>query len=69
MITAKMIKEKARELGAGVTGIGDVKHFIGDDLQRSPLSILPNAKAIIGFGIPIPKGLFLAMDEKRQYFN
>ena len=69
MITAEMIKEKARELGAAICGIGDIKHFIGDASEHNPLSILPNAKCIIGFGIPIPKALFFAMDEKRQYFN
>ena len=69
MITAEFIKQTAKNLGAGVCGIGDVKYFIGDDPQHSPLSILPNAKCIIGFGIPIPKGLFMAMDEKRQYYN
>ena len=69
MITAQMIKEKAKELGAGVCGIGDIKYFIGDDPQRNPLSILPNAKCIVGFGIPIPKGLYMAMEEQRQYFN
>ena len=69
MITAAMIKEKAKELGAGVCGIGDIKHFIGDNPQRNPLSILPNATCIIGFGIPVPKGLYMAMEEQRQYFN
>ena len=69
MITAEMIKEKARELGAGVCGIGDVSYFKEDAPEHNPFSILPNAKSIIGFGIPIPKGLFMAMDEKRQYFN
>jgi epoxyqueuosine reductase QueG len=64
-----MIKEKAKELGAGVCGIGDIKYFIGDDPQRNPLSILPNAKCIIGFGLPVPKGLYMAMSEQRQYFN
>lgn len=69
MITAEMIKEKAKELGAGCVGIGDIKHFVGDDPQRNPLSILPNAKCIIGFGIPVPRGLYFAMSEGRQYFN
>lgn len=69
MITASMIKEKAKELGAGVCGIGDIKHFIGDDIQHNPLSILPNATCIIGFGIPVPKGLYMAMEDKTQYFN
>ena len=69
MITSLMIKEKARELGAGVCGIGDIKHFIGDAPERNPLSILPNAKCIIGFGLPVPRGLYMAMSEGRQYFN
>ena len=69
MITAAMIKEKAKELGAGVCGIGDIKYFIGDNPQHNPLSILPNAKCIIGFGLPVPKGLYMAMSEQRQYFN
>ncbi len=69
MVTSAMIKEKAKELGAGVCGIGDIKYFVGDDPQHNPLSILPNATCIIGFGIPIPKGLYMAMEEQRQYFN
>ena len=69
MITAAYIKEKAKELGAGVCGIGDIKYFIGDDIQHNPLSILPNATCIIGFGIPVPKGLYMAMDEQRQFYN
>ncbi len=69
MLTKEIIKEKAKELGAAVCGVGDISHFIGDDPQHNPLSILPNAKCIIGFGIPVPKGLYMAMDEKRQYFN
>ena len=69
MITAQMIKQKAKELGAGVCGIGDIKHFIGDDPQHNPLEILPNAKCIIGFGLPVTKGLYQAMENKQQYFN
>jgi len=30
---------------------------------------LPNAKCVIGFGLPVPKGLYMAMSEQRQYFN
>ena len=69
MITSKMIKEYAMELGAGVCGVGDIKHFVGDDARHNPLSILPNATCIIGFGIPVPRGLYRAMSEGRQYFN
>ena len=48
MLTAKQIKDKAAELGAVLCGIGDIKYFVGDDIQRNPLSILPDAKCIIG---------------------
>ena len=41
MLDAKIIKEKAKELGAVLCGIGDIKHYEGDDIQRNPLSILP----------------------------
>ena len=56
MLSAKEIKEKALSLGAGVCGIGDISHFIGDNPQHNPLEILPNAKCIIGFGLPVPEG-------------
>lgn len=69
MLTAKDIKEKAKEFGATICGIGNVELFRGDDPQRSPFSILPGAKSIIGFGIKIPRGLMTAMDGGRQYYN
>lgn len=68
-MTAEFIKQKARELGASVCGIGDVELLRGEDPQRNPFSILPNAKSIIGFGIKVPKGLYHAMEDKRQYYN
>lgn len=69
MITSNMIKAKAKELGASICGVGDIKYFIGDDPQHNPLSILPNATCIIGFGIPVPRGLYMAMEEKSQFYN
>lgn len=69
MLTSQAIKEAALELGAAACGIGDISHFVGDDPRHNPLEILPNAKCIIGFGIPVPRGLYGAMREKRQFFN
>lgn len=68
-MTAEFIKAKAKEFGATICGIGDVRLFRGDDPQHNPLSILPNAKCIIGFGIKIPRGLYNAMDNQTQYYN
>ena len=69
MLTAKIIKEKAKELGAVVCGIGDIEEFKAESLQRDPKAILPSARCIIGFGIKIPRALYTAMDNKAQFYN
>lgn len=68
-MNAEFIKQKAKEFGATICGIGDPQLFKGDDPQHNPLSILPNAKSIIGLGIKIPRGLYNAMENQRQYYN
>ena len=67
MLTAEMIKEKAKQLGAAVCGIGQV--YAEADPQRDPRSILPGAKCIIGFGFPVPKGLYKAMEQGNQRYG
>lgn len=67
MLTNAVIKEKAKELGATVCGIGKV--YEEPNPQRDPKSILPNAKCIIGFGFAVPKGLYKAMDRGNQYYT
>ena len=62
MLNAEFIKQKAKEFGATICGIGNPELFRNDDPQRNPYSILPNAKSIIGFGIKVPRGLYNAMD-------
>ncbi len=67
MLTSEMIKQKAKELGATVCGIGQV--YAEENPQRDPRMILPNAKCIIGFGFAVPKGLYKAMDNGNQYYT
>lgn len=67
MLTAEIIKQKAKELGATVCGIGQV--YSEDNPQRDPKMILPNAKCIIGFGFAVPKGLYKSMDIKSQFYT
>ena len=66
MLTSDMIKARAKELGAAVSGIGRI--YDEPDAQRDPKSILPNAKCIIGFGFAVPKGLYKAMDNGNQHY-
>lgn len=68
-MTAEFIKEKAKELGAAICGIGNIELLRNEDPQRNPFQILPKAKAIIGFGIKVPRGLYHAMQDQRQYYN
>lgn len=67
MLTSLDIKEKAKELGATVCGIGSI--YDEPDPQRDPRSILPHAKCIIGFGFAVPKGLYKAMEQGNQYYS
>lgn len=67
MLTAQMIKDKARELGATVCGIGEI--YVEENLQRNPKMILPNAKCIIGFGFAVPKGIYKAMENAAQFYT
>ena len=67
MLTSQIIKDKARELGASVCGIGRV--YEESDLQRAPKSILPKAKSIIGFGFAVPRSLFYAMNDRTQFYS
>lgn len=67
MLTYKMIKEKAKKLGASVCGIGRV--YEEKDPQRDPKMILPDAKCIIGFGFAVPKGIYKAMASRAQYYT
>lgn len=67
MLTNALIKEKAKELGATVCGIGKV--YDEPNPQRDPKMILPNAKCIIGFGFAVPKGLYKAMENGNQYYT
>ncbi len=67
LLTKEQIKIKAKELGASVCGVGKV--YEETNPQRDPKMILPNAKCIIGFGFAVPKGLYLTMDIKSQYYS
>ena len=68
MLTAEYIKQKAAEMGASVCRIGSLDLFDGEDIQKDPKMILPAAKCIIGFGFAVPKGLYLTMDIKSQFY-
>lgn len=69
MLTAEIIKRKAKEWGADLVGIGDISLFEGEIAQRDPRQILPRATCVIGFGFRVPRGLYNVMERGGQFFN
>ena len=69
MLTREKIEEEARKLGAVKFGVGDLKLFEGEDPKRDPKMICPTAKCIIGFGIPVPKGLYKTLADGTQFYT
>ena len=69
MIDRKIIERAARELGAAKLGIGDLSLFAGEDPRRDPKMVCPKAKCLIGFGIPVPKGLYKTMKDGSQFYT
>ena len=69
MLTTDIIRKKAAELGAVACGVGSLDLFEGEDPRRDPKMILPKARCIIGFGIPIPRGLYHSMEHGGQYYT
>ncbi len=69
MLNAQIIKEKAREFGAALCGIGDIGHFSGCDPRRDPRNILPHARCVIGCAFRVPRALYRTMAEGTQFFH
>lgn len=68
-LTSSYIKEQARLAGVPVCGIGSLDIFLGEDIQRDPKMILPKAKCIVGFGIPVPRGLYHTLENEKQSYS
>lgn len=69
MINSEIIKNKAKEFGADIVGIGDINSFEGTIPQRDPKMILPAAKCVIGCGFRVPRALYQTMNSQTQFFN
>jgi ferredoxin len=58
-----MVKKYALECGASVVGIGDMERYEGAPRDFDPRYIFPEARAIIGFGFRIHRGLLRGVEE------
>lgn len=62
-LTAAMVKEQAKALGADLCGIASMDRFEGTPKQFDPRYIFPNAKSCIVLGFRIPRGYFRGIEE------
>lgn len=69
MLTSELIKQKAREYGADLVGIGDISGWADTPSQRDPKNILPQATCVIGCGFRIPRALYRTMESRSQFYN
>jgi len=69
ILTAEMVKEKAKSLGADVVGIGNIERWEGAPIQMDPKQIMPNAKSIIAMGFRIMRGSLRGIEEGTFFSN
>lgn len=69
MISSELIKNKAKEFGADIVGIGNINLFKNTPPQRDPRMILPAAKCVVGCGFRVPRALYQTMNSQSQFFN
>ena len=55
-LTAKMIKDRAAELGIDCIAIGNIERFANAPKLMAPQSIFPEAKSVIAVAMRIPRG-------------
>lgn len=63
MLTSETVKQWGAQCGADLVGIGDLARFEGAPLQFDPRCIFPEAKAIVGLGFRVHRGLYRGIEE------
>ena len=62
-LTAAMVKEQAKAMGADLCGIASMDRFEGPPKQFDPRYIFPKDKSCIVLGFRIPRGYFRGIEE------
>ena len=69
MLTRDDIEAAARAQGVAAFGVGGLSLFDGEDPRRDPRLICPKAQCIVGFGVPVPRGLYKTMKDGSQFYT
>ena len=62
-LTAQMVKDYAKSIGADLCGIASMDRFEGAPKQQDPRYIMPRAKSCIVLAFRIPRGYFRGIEE------
>ena len=68
-LTSEMIKEKAKELGIDVVGIGSIDRYENAPPLMNPKTYFPEAKSVIVIGMRIPRGSYRGIEEGTHWHN
>lgn len=69
MINTETVKQMAKEMGADLVGIADMKRFEGMPKQFDPRYIFPEAKVMIVLAYRMPRGVFRGIEEGTYFSN
>lgn len=69
MLTAEMVKQAAKAMGADLVGIGAMSRFEGAPPPMDPRQIFPEAKALIGLAFRIPRGYLRGIEEGTHFYQ
>jgi epoxyqueuosine reductase len=68
-LTSEMIKEKAKDLGIDVIGIGSIDRYKNAPTLMNPKTYFPEAKSVIVIGMRIPRGSYRGIEEGTHWHN
>ena len=69
MLTARDVKECARELGADVVGIASMDRWEGAPIQMDPRQIMPEARSLIAMAFRVNRGSLRGIEEGTFFSN
>ena len=69
MLTAALVKQAARALGADAVAIGNIERWAGAPLQMDPRQIMPEARSVIAMAFRVMRGSLRGIEEGTFFSN